>query len=205
MCSSDLWNTLTNGTGTSYTNSQSVTINGALNLFAQWSANSYQVSFNTQGGPDVAGQSWTTATTLTLPAAPTRTGYTFNGWYDAASGGTRVGTGGGVSNGLNFDGSNDRITIPHSSSFNATSAFTVEAWIKTSYSGTYKYITTKGEDSFYLAVNTGKAAIYLKNVGGWLQSSVNVNDDQWHHIAGTYNGSAMKIYVDGIEIGRAHV
>ncbi|NBO55747.1 MAG: hypothetical protein EBU84_14440, partial [Actinobacteria bacterium] len=38
--------------------------------------------------------SWTAGTNLTLPATPTRSGFTFNGWYDAASGGNRLGDGG---------------------------------------------------------------------------------------------------------------
>ncbi len=33
------------------------------------------------------------ATNNTWPAAPTRTGYTFDGWYDTDSGGTTGGTG----------------------------------------------------------------------------------------------------------------
>ncbi len=39
------------------------------------------------------GISWGTCGALTLPT-PTRTGYTFNGWYTAASGGTKVGAAG---------------------------------------------------------------------------------------------------------------
>lgn len=44
---------------------------------------------------------WSTSTstsynTVTLPAAPTRAGYTFNGWYTASSGGTKRGGAGGT-------------------------------------------------------------------------------------------------------------
>ena len=64
---------------------------GDFTLYAQWAANSNTVAYNTQGGSSVSSVSWTTDTSLTLPAAPTRAGYTFNGWYDASSGGTLVG------------------------------------------------------------------------------------------------------------------
>jgi hypothetical protein len=30
---------------------------------------------------------------------------------------------------------------------------------------------------------------------------VNVNDGQWHHVAGTYDGSVARLYVDGVDDG----
>ena len=61
-------------------------------LYAQWTA--YTVTYDANGGSvsptsDSAGSNGT----VTL-ATPTRTGYDFNGWYTAASGGTKVGIGG---------------------------------------------------------------------------------------------------------------
>lgn len=69
------WNLNAGGTSTSYTNQQSVsnltsTNNGTVNLYAQWNS-----------------------TSVTLPT-PTRTGYSFKGWYNASSGGTKIGNGG---------------------------------------------------------------------------------------------------------------
>ena len=53
------------------------------------------VSFNTQGGSAAANNSYTVESrTISLPAAPTRAGYSFNGWFLAASGGTSIGSGG---------------------------------------------------------------------------------------------------------------
>lgn len=53
-------------------------------------AGSYAVSYDEQGGTSVPDDSFTTGGSVTLPSAPTRTGYTFSGWYTAASGGTSV-------------------------------------------------------------------------------------------------------------------
>lgn len=48
---------------------------------AQWRANDNAVTFVTNGGTDVAGQTVKTDATITKPSNPTRTGYTFGGWY----------------------------------------------------------------------------------------------------------------------------
>lgn len=68
------WNTNSSGTGTSYSPGGSYTANASAILYAQW-------------GTSVA------IAPVTLPS-PTVDGYTLNGWYTAASGGTFVGAGG---------------------------------------------------------------------------------------------------------------
>lgn len=61
-------------------------------------------SSNYSGGPTVSDVTYQSdASTLTLASAPSRTGYSFNGWYTASTGGTRVG------------GSSESISIPSSS------------------------------------------------------------------------------------------
>ena len=69
------WNTKADGTGTSYNDMASVenlrSTAGTVTLYAQWKSNA-----------------------ISLPSS-TRVGYTFNGWYTAASGGTKVGGSGG--------------------------------------------------------------------------------------------------------------
>ncbi|MEY3691208.1 MAG: hypothetical protein RJB57_863, partial [Actinomycetota bacterium] len=70
----------------------SFTLTGDTTLYAQWAGNSNTVTYNTQGGSSVASVNWVTGTSLTLPAAPTRAGYTFDGWYGASAGGSRLGS-----------------------------------------------------------------------------------------------------------------
>lgn len=69
------WNTKSDGSGTAYAAGASYTGNAALTLYATWTSS-------------------TTTSAVTLPT-PSRTGYAFDGWYTAASGGTRVGGAGG--------------------------------------------------------------------------------------------------------------
>ena len=61
------------------------------------SINAYSISYNVNGGESStpATQYKLQGTTITLAAAPTRAGYTFDGWYDAASGGNKIGNAGG--------------------------------------------------------------------------------------------------------------
>ena len=52
----------------------------AMTLTAEWQLNQYTITFDTAGGSEVAPITQDYGTTITAPAAPTRTGYTFAGW-----------------------------------------------------------------------------------------------------------------------------
>ena len=81
------WNTNSGGTGTSYSPGANYTANAAATLYAQWTANTYTVSYNANGGSGApASQTKTYGTTLKLSSTkPTRTNYTFKGWATSAS------------------------------------------------------------------------------------------------------------------------
>lgn len=81
------WNTAANGSGTSYASGASYTGNAALTLYAQWTINTYTVSYNANGGTGAPGnQTKTYGTTLTLSSTkPTRDKYNFLGWGTSAS------------------------------------------------------------------------------------------------------------------------
>ena len=65
--------------------------NDTVTLYAIWTANSYKITFDPNGGSVTTTQKNVTYNNTygTLPT-PTRTGYTFNGWYTQASGGTKI-------------------------------------------------------------------------------------------------------------------
>jgi uncharacterized repeat protein (TIGR02543 family) len=61
-------------------------------LYAQWTANTYTVTFDPNGGstPVPTSKVVTYGSAYGTLATTSRTGYTFNGWFTAASGGTQV-------------------------------------------------------------------------------------------------------------------
>ncbi len=86
------WNTNAGGTGTAYANNAVYSFAADITLYAQWTANTYTVTFNANGGiaATPASKTVTFDSTYGVLATTSRTGYTFNGWFTAASGGTEV-------------------------------------------------------------------------------------------------------------------
>ena len=86
----DGWYTAKTG-GSKVTSSTTVTTASNHTLYAHWTAKQYTVTFNANGG-SVS----TTSKTVTYDSTygdlptPTRTGFTFNGWYTASSGGSKI-------------------------------------------------------------------------------------------------------------------
>jgi uncharacterized repeat protein (TIGR02543 family) len=82
------WNTVANGTGTAYADDVTYTFTQNLTLYAQWTINSYTVSFNANGGIGTMAsetQNYDVASALTTNTF-TQTGYTFSGWNTVANG-----------------------------------------------------------------------------------------------------------------------
>ncbi len=57
------------------------TVSSSMTLTAHWVVNPYTITFNSNGGSDVAPITQDYGTSVSAPAAPTKTGYTFGGWY----------------------------------------------------------------------------------------------------------------------------
>jgi uncharacterized repeat protein (TIGR02543 family) len=81
------WNTAANGSGTPYAAGANVsnlssTQGAALQLYAQWTTITYTITYNLNGGTNGANPASYTVESLVITlAAPTCTGYTFDGWY----------------------------------------------------------------------------------------------------------------------------
>lgn len=111
-----------------------------------------------------------------------------------------------VLDGGNFvinQGANNYVTIPHNALFNFTTGLTISAWIKNANS-VDQYISTKVEDSFFLAIGpsgqtAGKASLFLNGTsGGWAQSATTVSTGNWVNITATWNGTNTIFYINGV-------
>jgi hypothetical protein len=106
---------------------------------------------------------------------------------------------------LRFDGVDDTVAIPHSASLMPTDAITLAAWVKIEGPAQEHYgiIGKSGYSSGYrlLIHGTNKKVLFQltgeKGYSVW--SSTAIPDDQWHFIVATYDGSKMKLYIDGIK------
>jgi hypothetical protein len=51
----------------------------------------YSVTFDSQGGSTISNASFVSGSSVSAaPSSPTRSGYTFNGWFAASTGGTSL-------------------------------------------------------------------------------------------------------------------
>ncbi len=75
------WFTGTNGSGTKILSTSTVSITSNTTLYAAWQINQCTVAFNSNGGSVVTSQTVNCGGTITTPTVPTKTGYSFGGWY----------------------------------------------------------------------------------------------------------------------------
>ena len=84
-----------------------------------------------------------------------------------------------------------------------TNTITVMAWFKTSDSagGLVERYMDSGSLGYRLLVAVGGQIYFSINTSttGFSQwsSGVALNDNAWHHAAGVYDGSVVKLYIDG--------
>ena len=56
-------------------------VTGELSLYAGWTVDQHTITFDTNGGSEIASITQDYGTQITAPAAPQKTGYAFGGWY----------------------------------------------------------------------------------------------------------------------------
>ena len=105
---------------------------------------------------------------------------------------------------LEFDGTDDFVSIPNESQFDITGSITVSAWIRVeSFTKSWQAIVTKGDRAWRLhRADTTKSVGFAcsdlsRDQTGDLLGNQVVADGRWHHVAGVLDGTRMSIYVDG--------
>lgn len=109
---------------------------------------------------------------------------------------------------LHFDGGGVR--LPASQQFEPP-AITIAAWVRNAGSpGTFRYVFSKGGSSCYRSSYglytgaDGGAAFYAAGDGAYTISPAvapgQIWDGRWHRLAGTYDGTTVRLYVDGAQV-----
>ena len=118
---------------------------------------------------------------------------------------------GKINSGLTLDGVNDYVNIPHSNSLNISGTqITLSAWLKFQSTGTWQTLVTKvNEDGthnypyflYMLGVNNDNRARFFLAVGGVfvdVKSSQALTNGNWYHLTGVYDGTSLRMYVNGV-------
>jgi len=115
---------------------------------------------------------------------------------------------GKIGQAFSFDGIDDYVQIPNSEVLEA-STISVEAWVNAMAPANDAYIVAKGASgdvasSYALYTGaTGGLFFYISDGVAYVESpdaGAGVWDGNWHHIVGTFDGSMVRLYVDGLEI-----
>ena len=110
----------------------------------------------------------------------------------------------GAGNKLTFDGVDDILVIPSSSGgdLNPLDSITLECWIvlKEAPSGEHRPHLLSKTGSFGLILeDNGVPRFYIHDGSGWKNTSgtTSIQINKWYHIAGTFDGKSIKVYVNG--------
>ena len=114
---------------------------------------------------------------------------------------------------FNFDGSNDYMTIVRSSSISPTSGLTQEVWFNFSTipnaaifiglqygsSSNNTYALWMESSTIYGGVNTSGS---FSAIGIGIS---NISGNKWHNLIHTYDGSAQRLYLDGVLLNSSNI
>ena len=105
--------------------------------------------------------------------------------------------------GLVFNGTSSYTTTPSATSLDLTTGVTLEAWVyPTANQVAWIDLVYKGGDDWYLEASKGGSgypamSVLGSNIAGTAVLALNT----WSHLAGTYDGTNLKIYLNGTQVG----
>jgi len=105
---------------------------------------------------------------------------------------------------IDFDGSDDYINCGNPPRFNMNTNITVACWVKSPLGPSWSsFVSKRGEDGQGWKLRRqggGNFATFTlrgTSAGDDPTGNININDGEWHHVVGTYDGANRNLYVDG--------
>ncbi len=109
---------------------------------------------------------------------------------------------------IDFDGTDDLLSFEDN--HDLTSIFSFEAWVLQETTVTIGTIISKGnidgtlKTGYHLVLNNNYPKLTWYDNSNSVELSITspytIPNDEWHHIAATYNGTTAYLYIDGIEV-----
>jgi hypothetical protein len=107
---------------------------------------------------------------------------------------------------LVFNGTSAKVTIPDAPSLRLTTDMTLAAWVKPSkVTSAWRDVIYKGDDNYYLEATSTTNS---RPAGGGRFGGPSIETfgtaalptNTWSHLAVTYDGAALRLYVNGVQV-----
>jgi hypothetical protein len=114
-----------------------------------------------------------------------------------------VWTSGQINGALSFDGIDDYVEVNDNATLDITDEITICAWVKRDVTGVRhnivaKHTNTNPYNGFHLFIGPAGEVSFAATIGSWQNcTGGNLDDMSWHHLAGTFSGIEMRLYIDG--------
>ena len=103
---------------------------------------------------------------------------------------------------LNVDGQDDAIINLNITDHLKPPHLTLSGWVRV-IQGRWQWIAAQGDNYGLFLNNNHQVTFYIHHNNIWIPvtgSNLKFTDNQWHHLAGSYDGNTLRVYFDGLEV-----